>query len=142
MGTNAWESVQNTFPMSDVEGADFATLVGALSLDIGLDGPAFARLSDIYQSVVDQLDPAKSDLLTADQFLAIVGTTDTRQGKDGITTRIPIFLALALTNPAFRDVLTTLKMPKSEAWDRSTLDSTLNSLGSKAMESLGNAVTR
>jgi hypothetical protein len=139
------------FPMDAEQKNQFAVMVTAMSQGMGLEGNAFARIADIYQTVLEKLDvtdflanpestnPAEIATATA-KYNAVMGNTTALTGADGVSTRIPAFLALSLIDPEFRKVLEKLKTPKNKDWKFEGVGATLNDLGSRAMQGLNNYV--
>lgn len=147
-GTNAREVTQAFgahFDMTDPEYYTFEMIVTALGTQIELDPAAMARMQEIYDHVSAQLtvehfeDPTIIDdqsrrYLGQQKFNLFTGRTIERADKEGRSTLLPSFLALAMVNEPFRQVLATLPVPEMIKNEANTLDAWFENQGHAAFD--------
>lgn len=137
----------NGFAMDPQRTQVFQTLVMALATEAELDGNALSRMQQLYAGITRQLtqqdfmvDPINGGFADLDQaqkkLNALLGVYATRADLKGRSTLLPSFLALAVTNEQFRNVLRKIELPKSLKNDDKTVDAVLENFGTDRMDDL------
>ncbi len=139
------------FPMTMQEASTFQSMVAAFMADAELNPVTLNSLQKIYTHVMDQLsvesfmkDPQGNDpadrFQAQEKFNSLAGDFGLEYDSAGRSTLLPAFLALANTNATFRDILATLKMPKTglEKWN--TVDNVLTNVGVLTMDRLADTM--
>lgn len=136
------------FRMSKQQSSLFKTLLTAFAIDENLNGNAQSRLNEIYRNVMGQLsvesfmaNPDKDDQADRKQanekYRLVAGEAGRGKDAKGRSTIVPAFLALALVNDEFRQILSKLDVPKVTKQADGTVDGFLTDVGNEAMDRLG-----
>lgn len=145
------------FAMNGQEHSTFTTLLTVFATQAKLDPAALARVQELYAHVNKTLtvesfmaDPASQDpaaRYAAQQKLSVLKGINSVTGRsivqtddEGRSTLMPAFLALALVNDEFRQVLSKVTVPKSAKLANDSLDNILTNLGNGAMDQLSRAL--
>lgn len=135
------------FGMTMQEASTFRMIVAALATEAEIDPLAMAKATDLYRHVVKTLkvedfmtDPESNDpndrYFAQERYNVIMGNYLTETDAKGRSSLMPTFLALAITNEGFRDVLSKMDMPTRVLNGWGTLDGALEDLGNQAMDKL------
>ncbi|WP_290870414.1 hypothetical protein [Aquabacterium sp.] len=140
------------FDMTKQEQVAFMHMVGIMGTAADLDANATSRMQDMYAHVIKQLsvddflkNPDVLDTADSDQanrkFTLLAGKFAARQDGLQRSTILPAFVALAMTNEEFRQMLSKVEMPKGnyEAWN--SVDNILDNIGEMGMDAVGRAIS-
>ncbi|QEP29865.1 virion RNA polymerase [Sinorhizobium phage ort11] len=134
------------FPMNMQQASTFQMIHAAFATEAKLNPASMARIQEIYAHVTQKLNPA--DFITSEhpdqneeyqaqeKFRSLTGVYLTKTDRHGRTNLLPAFLALAMVDDGFRDVLSKIESPKSERNNEGTVDALLENLGNAAMDRL------
>ncbi len=132
--------VAHGFPMNMQEKSTFKMIQAALMVETDLNKNSLSRIQDMYAHVTKNLsvealmanpetdDPADR-YQAQERFNVLTGV----YGKESL---LPSFLALAMVNDTFRDILTKVETPKVAKDNGGDLDAYLNNLGNASMDNL------
>jgi hypothetical protein len=112
--------------MSPQERSTFHTMVAAMATEAAIDPQAMSMAQTLYVHVA-------SNLNAQDKFGILANGGTDAQGRSSI---LPVFLALAMVNDDFRELLAAMPLPKSVLQEWNTLDGILTNAGTIAMDSL------
>lgn len=118
-------------PMSPQERSTFHTIVAAMATEATIDPHSMAMAQTLYVHVAGSLN-------VQDKFGILANGGVDAQGRSSI---LPVFLALAMVNDDFRQLLATMPLPKSVLQDWNTLDGVLTNAGTIAMDSLASRLS-
>lgn len=141
----------NGFSMNPQERTVFASLVAVFATRAKLDPASLARVQEIYNHLnrtleiknfmadPDSLDPNMQALAQARLQLLkgyVNGASIVQTDIYGRSTLMSAFLALAMVNSDFREVLSKLAPPKGKRESNDNLDGVLNNVGASLMDQL------
>jgi hypothetical protein len=140
------------FSMDAGQRSTFEMVVKALALRTEVDSSGMARLQEIYAHVIKNLNLASFvpenpvDRQAEEQYSAlkynlILGKTIRRNDPQGRSTLLPAFLALALVNDEFRQVLSNIELPKTARNAAGTVDASLENVGAEWMDWLSRTLS-
>lgn len=118
-------------PMSPQERSTFHTIVAAMATEATIDPHSMAMAQTLYVHVAGSLN-------VQDKFGILANGGVDAQGRSSI---LPVFLALAMVNDDFRQLLATMPLPKSVLQGWNTLDGVLTNAGTIAMDSLASRLS-
>lgn len=141
------EFIARGFPMDMQEGSTFHMIHAALATDMKLNPNTIGRIQELYTHVIKNLsvdsfmnDPNSQDpndrYQAQEKFNALNGLGTQRTDAQGRTNLLSSFLALAMTNDQFRDIISKIELPKSEQAPNDSTDNVLDNLGTQAMDRL------
>lgn len=141
------------FAMTFQEKAVFNNLLTVLSTKAALDPASLARIQELYSHVNKKLEfedfltnrtTSDPNLITeANRKLAALKGFDQATGRpflrtdsEGRSTLMSSFLALAMVNDEFREILAKMDIPKTEKLKNDTLDNVATNVGNTLLEEL------
>lgn len=135
----------NRFPMTQQQAHLFETMVAVFGTAMELNGNTTARMQQLFKHVLDNLapedfmrnreNPDDADVFQAqNKFNLITGNFFVGQDRDGRSTILPAFIALATVNDEFREILRKLPVPKSQIQEGRTLDAVLSNGATQALD--------
>lgn len=113
------------FKMTAQERNVFVSLVSALSAEQTFNSTAMVTMQKLYEHTMKNLDPemfrkfpgtenVADETIAQTKFNFLAGNLDVFADLEGgATTLLPAFIALAVTNPEFREILSKIDMPKA-----------------------------
>lgn len=153
-GSQALRAQAHGFPMSMQEASTFSLIAATLATQAHLDPNSMSAMSGLYQHVVKTVtveDFMKTQPEANDQgdryqaqqkYSTIVGDIGTSTDKQGRSSLLPTFLALAVTNDDLRSVLQKMDLPKgTKSTANSRLDAMVENGAMGAMEKLADAAS-
>lgn len=150
--------MSNGFGMTPQELYAFTALMTVFASQAKLDQAALTRVQELYTHVNKTLkvedfmaDPKSQDpavRYAAQQKFSVLKGIDYASGRSivgmddqGRSTLMPAFLALAMVNDEFREVLSNVTLPKGERQTNDTLDNILTNAGNNVMDTLSRALS-
>lgn len=145
-------AAQKGFTFTDQQQTTFQLLVTSLKASVDLDPNALARLEELQQHVTKVLtvedfmdNPNETDVdrLSVDRYYArqkydvVLGNFGVEVDDQDRTSLLPVFAALAITQPEFRDILSRMQLPGKERSSAQGLDGWVENIGLDAMRKLG-----
>lgn len=135
------------FNMTAQESDAFGHIVAALATEAHLDSNAMLAAQELYAHTIKSMDDKSflKDKTSTDptelaasreKFNTLLGKFGTTKNHVGRTTLMPAFLALATVNDEFREVLSSIGLPKSVKVKGQTLDAYAENLGNSFMDKL------
>ena len=156
-GINAFHMVGlfsgNGFPMTAQEANTFYKVVAALGTQAKLDPAVMNRMQELYAAATRELtvesfmkDPQgnnPADYAQAQQkYEVVMGQRGVGKDPIGRSTLMPAFMALALTNDTFREVLAKLPVPRTEASTQErAFDRLLENQANKMLDQLSDVLS-
>lgn len=156
-GINAFHMVGlfsgNGFPMTAQEANTFYKIVAALGTQAKLDPAVMNRMQELYSAVTRELTPESfmkdpqsnnpADYAQALQkYEVVMGQRGVGKDPIGRSTLMPAFMALALTNDTFREVLAKLPVPRTEASTQErAFDRLLENQANKMLDQLSDVLS-
>lgn len=145
-------AVETAFPMSYQEKSTFHTIVAALATEAKINPASIAKAQELYNHVTKQLEvedfmsnPELQDPVdryyAQEKYDVIMGKSMLVKDNLGRSSLMPVFLALASTNDAFRAILAKMDMPKGTKNIGTTLDVYVRNTGTHIMEMLSNQLS-
>lgn len=145
--------IRNGFPMTPQEHAAFTMFLTTFATEARFDQAALARVQELFTHVNKTLrvedfmaDPTSqnpNDYYQAQLKFSVLKGIDYPTGNPisqtdplGRSTLLSAFLALAMVNEPFREVLSKMELPKGERLPGDTLDNRLTNLGTGVFEAL------
>lgn len=137
--------INHGFPMGMQEATTFSMIVSALATQAHIDPASMNRAQELFDHVTEKLNighflPAnftqQDEFDATEKYNSIMGRYQIGRDRHSRSTLLPAFMALAITNDEFRNVLNTIGLPESQKGN-GTLDGTLESLGNNALDNLG-----
>ncbi len=140
------------FPMNMQELSTFRYMVSAFLAEAKLNPNSMSALQDVYAHVIKNVtvetfmsDPNSTDpnvrYNAQEQFDTITGVYGQEYDDKGRSTLMPGFLALAVVNEDFRQILKQIDLPKSMVQDWNTLDNALGNIGTMTMDRLSDLMS-
>lgn len=125
----------------------FTAMQAALMVDAELNPNALARVEELYSHAIGkldridfQVDPTGSDpndvRQAQDKLDALSGQLIGKTDSHGRSTLMSSFLALAVVDDGFREILAKVDKPKSDKNEAGTLDAGLENLANAGMDRL------
>ena len=143
----------NGFPMTAQEANTFYKVVAALGTQAKLDPAVMNRMQELYAAATRELtvesfmkDPQgnnPADYAQAQQkYEVVMGQRGVGKDPIGRSTLMPAFMALALTNDTFREVLAKLPVPRTEASTQErAFDRLLENQANKMLDQLSDVLS-
>ena len=143
----------NGFPMTAQEANTFYKVVAALGTQAKLDPAVMNRMQELYAAATRELtvesfmrDPQgnnPADYAQAqEKYEVVMGQRGVGKDPIGRSTLMPAFMALALTNDAFRGVLAKLPVPRTEASTQErAFDRLLENQANKMLDQLSDVLS-
>lgn len=137
--------INSGFNMNMQEATTFTGILYGLGTQAYIDPPSMNYAQEMYEHVTSQLtighflpdNFTQQDEYDATQkFNAIMGRNIQRSDRLGRSSLVPAFLALAMVNDEFRNVLSTIGLPENQKGE-DTLDGRLESFGNNMLDNLG-----
>lgn len=157
LGAQMTTAFASAFPMNMQEQTTFSKIMGSLATEMQLDPNAMARTQEVWAQVTKQLkvehfllgNPEDLSVMgdmdrgqAQDKYSALMGTTTLQIDGTGRSTLLPAFLALAVTNDQFRNVLSNMEMPKTvKSGADSRVDAFLEDSANVILDSLSKRVS-
>lgn len=145
--------VANGFPMTMQESTTFQKVVAALGTQANLDPNVLNRMQELYAAATKELsvesfmaDPNgnnPADYAQAkDKYDVILGRKGFGRDAEDRSTLLPSFMALALTNDVFRNVLAKVAVPRTLPSDQErAFDRLLENQANKMLDQLSDVLT-
>ena len=125
----------------------FLMVQTALMTNMELNANSLSRMEDIYEHVIDKLKVSdfrenknphdQNDQTQANERLnALQGLYVSKTDKQGRSSLLSSFLALAMTDDGFREILSKMEKPKSDKNPEKSLDATLENLANSELDRL------
>lgn len=144
--------LQSGFQMSPEAQRTYQLIGAVFSVGGLLDPNMMVRVEEMYSHVVEnmkvedfQQNPGQDDNADYAQanrkYQALLDSYQISGTIDGRSSSLPNFLALALTNTEFRDMLSNMSLPDNLDAPDGTVDTFLLNLGTAGMNRLGNMVS-
>lgn len=134
------------FDMTPEESMTFGKIVAAMATEAPLNSIALSEANKLYTTTIENLtlEMFMKDV-TNDQeryvanakYNAIVGKSVNKEDTFGRSSILPAFLAMALVNKDFRDVLSKIEAPKARKSEEGGLNGAIENLGYKLINDLG-----
>ena len=143
----------NGFPMTAQEANTFYKVVAALGTQAKLDPAVMNRMQELYAAATRELtvesfmkDPEgnnPADYAQAEKkYEVVMGQRGVGKDPIGRSTLMPAFMALALTNDTFREVLAKLPVPRTEASTQErAFDRLLENQANKMLDQLSDVLS-
>ena len=143
----------NGFPMTAQEANTFYKVVAALGTQAKLDPAVMNRMQELYAAATRELtvesfmkDPEGNNPADYGQaekkYEVIMGQRGVGKDPIGRSTLMPTFMALALTNDTFREVLAKLPVPRTEASTQErAFDRLLENQANKMLDQLSDVLS-
>lgn len=143
----------NGFPMTAQEANTFYKVVAALGTQAKLDPAVMNRMQELYAAATRELtvesfmkDPQgnnPADYAQAEKkYEVVMGQRGVGKDPIGRSTLMPAFMALALTNDTFREVLAKLPVPRTEASTQErAFDRLLENQANKMLDQLSDVLS-
>lgn len=144
----------NGFPMTMQEGSTFFKVIAALGTQAEIDPSVMNRMQELYAAATQQITvesfladeqnytPAEYQTALS-QFNVVLGRKGFGKDKLGRSTLLPAFMALALVNDQFREVLAKIPVPRTMPSDQErAFDRLLENQANKMLDGLSDVLTR
>ena len=143
----------NSFPMTAQEANTFYKVVAALGTQAKLDPAVMNRMQELYAAATRELtvesfmkDPQGNNPADYGQaekkYEVVMGQRGVGKDPIGRSTLMPAFMALALTNDTFREVLAKLPVPRTEASTQErAFDRLLENQANKMLDQLSDVLS-
>ncbi|MFP3645220.1 hypothetical protein [Paraburkholderia sp. SIMBA_054] len=153
LGTDVALHFAAAFPMTMQEKTTFGKIVSALATEAHLDGNVLTRMQQLWThveknlTVEDLMDPNAADpqaerYYAQQKYDAILGNSLQKIDGAGRSSLLPAFMALAVTNDQFRDVLHGMDLPKGEkSGAESRLDALLENSANAVLDNLSRRIS-
>lgn len=130
----------------------FLHMVGIMSTNAQLDPNSTVRLQELFAHVGKHLsvddflvnkeeDNPKDNEQASKKLNVLMGRFKDKKDGYGRSLVLPAFVALAATNPEFREVLKNIPMPKTEYVGWNSVDNILDNIGDASMDNLSRWVS-
>lgn len=131
------------FTFNIEEAQIFKSLMTLFISDARINGPALIRAQNIYDEVMKDLSLTDFEGSFADaqaKLDAVLGTRSKLKDAKGNSLVLARFLALAVTNKEFGELLSKKAAPKAQEINRDSIDNILSSITQNALDNLTNLV--
>ena len=134
------------FDMTPEESMTFGKIVAAMATEAPLNSIALSEANKLYTTTIENLTlemfmkDATNDqerYVANAKYNAIVGKSVNKEDTFGRSSILPAFLAMALVNKDFRDVLSKIEAPKARKSEEGGLNGAIENLGYKLINDLG-----
>ena len=142
--------VTNGFPMDHTQYLTFRDLVSVMSTNMELDANATSRMQQLYAHVAKNLtvesfmeDPSNDDQrpMALDKFNTVIGKFTGKSDASGRSSVLPAFIALAMVDDGFREILKKVPMPKGNYGSWNSTDGLIDNLGEGLMDNLSRVMS-
>ena len=152
-GRQISDQLSVVFDLNTEEQATAQAVAAALLGISNIDPETNQGFHKIYREFLDQatidnfrdpsiLDPRQQEYVAQHRFAVITGKVGLFNSKlSDKSSLIPSFIALSMTSPVFRDVLSSMGRTKEDVSGKSALDEKLNSLSLRAMDKLSDMLS-
>lgn len=134
------------FDMTPEESMTFGKIVAAMATEAPLNSIALSEANKLYTTTIENLTlemfmkDATNDqerYVANAKYNAIVGKSVNKEDTFGRSSILPAFLAMALVNKDFRDVLSKIEAPKARKSEEGGLNGAIENIGYKLINDLG-----